>query len=99
MSEANHEKHSGRMAIDPDDAERSRRRIAGRQRRGEALVSRNCMGCHDTGIHTRKDRIVQSLDALKKRLGDCSHMANKEFSAIETQNLVKYLNDQFYQFP
>jgi hypothetical protein len=26
-------------------------------------------------------------------------MANKEFSAIETQNLVKYLNDQFYQFP
>ena len=66
---------------------------------GKRLHDANCMGCHDTGIHTRKDRIVQSLDALKKRLGDCSHMANKEFSAIETQNLVKYLNDQFYQFP
>ena len=66
---------------------------------GKRLYHANCMGCHDTGIHTRKDRIVQSLDALKKRLGDCSHMANKEFSAIETQNLVKYLNDQFYQFP
>jgi hypothetical protein len=38
------------------------------------------------------------LDALKKRLGDCSHMAKKEFSAIETQNIMKYLNDQFYQF-
>jgi hypothetical protein len=25
-------------------------------------------------------------------------MANKEFSASETQNLIKYLNDQFYQF-
>jgi len=37
---------------------------------GKRLHDANCMGCHDTGIHTRKDRIVQSLDALKKRLGD-----------------------------
>ena len=65
---------------------------------GKRLYDANCMGCHDTGIHTRKDRLVQSLDALKKRLGDCSHMANKEFSASETQNIIKYLNYQFYQF-
>jgi len=51
-----------------------------------------------SGFYTRKDRLVQSLDALKKRLGDCSHTAKKEFSAIETQNIIKYLNDQFYQF-
>jgi len=38
-------------------------------------------------------------DALQKRLDDCSHMAKKEFSAIETQNITKYLNYQFYQFP
>jgi hypothetical protein len=25
-------------------------------------------------------------------------MAKKEFSAIETQNIIRYLNDQFYQF-
>jgi DnaJ-class molecular chaperone len=37
-SEAIHEKHSGRIAIDPADAERLRRRIAGRQRRREALA-------------------------------------------------------------
>ena len=65
---------------------------------GKRLHDANCMGCHDTGIYTRKDRLVQSLDALKKQLGDCSHMAKKEFSAIETQNIIKYLNDQFYQF-
>jgi|GEM_PF-107653 hypothetical protein len=65
---------------------------------GKRLHDANCMGCHDTGIYTRKDRLVQSLDALKKRLGDCSHMANKEFSASETQNIIKYLNYQFYQF-
>ena len=65
---------------------------------GKRLHDANCMGCHDTGIYTRKDRLIQSLDALKERLGDCSHMAKKEFSAIETQNIIKYLNDQFYQF-
>ena len=65
---------------------------------GKRLHDANCMGCHDTGIYTRKDRLVGSLDALQKRLGDCSHMAKKEFSAIETQNIIKYLNDQFYRF-
>ena len=65
---------------------------------GKRLHDANCMGCHDTGIYTRKDRLIKSLDALKERLGDCSHMAKKEFSASETQNIIKYLNDQFYHF-
>ena len=65
---------------------------------GKRLHDANCMGCHDTGIYTSKDRLVRSLDALKEQLGSCSHMAKKEFSAIETQNIIKYLNDQFYQF-
>jgi hypothetical protein len=65
---------------------------------GKRLHDANCLGCHDPGIYTRKDRLIHSLDALKERLGDCSHMANKEFSASETQNVIKYLNDQFYQF-
>ena len=66
---------------------------------GKRLHDANCMGCHDTRIYTRKDRLVGSLDGLQRRLSDCSHMAKKEFSAIETQNILKYLNDQFYQFP
>ena len=65
---------------------------------GKRLHDANCMGCQDTGIYTHKERLVRSLDALKKQLGSCSHMAKKEFSAIETQNIIKYLNDQFYQF-
>ncbi len=65
---------------------------------GKRLYDANCMGCHDTGVSTRKDRLVQSLDALKEQLANCTHMAKKEFSASETQNLLKYLNDQFYHF-
>ena len=65
---------------------------------GKRLHDANCMGCYDTSIYTRKDHLIRSLDALKEQLGDCSHMAKKEFSAIEAQNIIKYLNDQFYQF-
>jgi hypothetical protein len=65
---------------------------------GKRLHDAKCMGCHNTGIYTRKDRIVRSLDALKQQFESCSHMAGKEFSAVETQNIIKYLNDQFYQF-
>jgi hypothetical protein len=65
---------------------------------GKRLFDSNCTGCHDTGVLARKDRAVQSLDALKEQLGNCSHMANTEFSESETQNLLKYLNDQFYHF-
>ena len=65
---------------------------------GERLYNANCMGCHDTSGFTRKNRVVQSLDALKKQLASCTHMAKKEFSESETQDLLKYLNDQFYHF-
>jgi hypothetical protein len=65
---------------------------------GKRLHDANCVGCHDAGIYARKERLVQSLDALKEQLAGCSHMARKEFSASETQNLVKYLNEQFYHF-
>ena len=42
---------------------------------------------------------VQELrGALTQTEVGCSHMAKKEFSATETQNIIKYRNDQFYQF-
>lgn len=65
---------------------------------GKRLFDANCMGCHDTGVLSRKDRAVQSLDGLKEQLSSCSHMANRDFSESETQDLLKYLNDQFYHF-
>ena len=65
---------------------------------GKRLLDANCMTCHQTDIFTRKDRQVQSLDALKEQLASCTHMAEKDFSASETQDLLKYLNDQFYHF-
>jgi mono/diheme cytochrome c family protein len=65
---------------------------------GKRVHDANCMGCHDTGVYTHADHLIKSLGALKAQLASCSHMAKKEFSASETENILKYLNDRFYQF-
>ena len=65
---------------------------------GRRLHDANCTRCHDTGIYTRKDHAVRSLDELKQQLEGCSHMASAEFSPAEMQSIIKYLNDEFYRF-
>ena len=72
--------------------------LPGDSAEGKRLLDANCMECHQTDIYTRKDRSVQSLDGLKEQVAGCAHMAKKEFSASEVQDLLKYLNDQFYHF-
>ena len=47
--------------------------LPGDSAEGKRLLDANCMKCHQTDIFTRKDRQVQSLDALKEQLVACSH--------------------------
>jgi mono/diheme cytochrome c family protein len=65
---------------------------------GKRLHQAHCSGCHGTAVYTRQDRMVKSLDGLKSQVEDCGHMAGQTFSPAQTQDLVKYLNDQFYRF-
>jgi cytochrome c2 len=65
---------------------------------GKRLYEANCVECHDTSVLTRQDRFVQSLGVLQEQLASCAHMAGKTFSESETQDLLKYLNDEFYHF-
>jgi cytochrome c553 len=65
---------------------------------GKRLHDAHCTGCHDAGLYARNDRLVRSLGALKQQLQACSHAARRRFSATETQNIIKYLNDEFYRF-
>lgn len=71
---------------------------AGDSAAGQILHTANCTGCHDTGVYTRKDRKIGSLDRLKEQLQDCSHMIKKEFTPTEQENLVRFLNDRYYHF-
>jgi len=65
---------------------------------GKRLHDSNCVSCHDVSVYTRQDHKVRSLDGLKQQVENCTHMAQKEFSPAERQDIVKYLNDQFYRF-
>jgi hypothetical protein len=60
--------------------------LPGDSAEGKRLHDANCVGCHDSGVYTRKARSIQNVDA------------KKQFSPTEKQNIVKYLNDQFYHF-
>jgi hypothetical protein len=73
--------------------------LPGDSAEGEQLVVANCMTCHDTGVFTRADHKILSLEALKRQLAACGHGAKKEFSAAQTDSIVKYLNERFYRFP
>ncbi len=65
---------------------------------GKRLADADCMRCHNTEVYSSKDRKVRSIGALKEQLNNCSHAAEKSYSAIETQDIIKYLNDNFYHF-
>ena len=65
---------------------------------GKRLHLANCTGCHDTAVYARKNHSVQLLDGLKQQFESCSHMAKKEFTPSEAQNILKYLNVGFYHF-
>ncbi len=73
--------------------------VPGDAAQGKRLHDASCTGCHDTSVYTRKDHKVRSLDGLGHQVENCTHMAQKEFSSAEKQDIVKYLNDQFYRFP
>lgn len=65
---------------------------------GKRLHDASCTGCHNASVYTRSNHKIQSLDGLAQQVENCTHMAQKEFSAAERQDIVKYLNDQFYRF-
>jgi hypothetical protein len=66
---------------------------------GKSFHDAHCLTCHNTQVYTRKDHHIQSLEALKQQLDSCGHMTKIELTIIDKQNLVKYLNEQFYHFP
>lgn len=66
---------------------------------GKRLYDASCTSCHDASVFTRANRRVKSLDALRGQVQACGHMAKQDFSPQQLQDLVRYLNDQYYRFP
>lgn len=65
---------------------------------GKALHDKKCMGCHDTHQYTRPNRIVHTFEDLHARVEFCDSATNANFSFDDLDNVVEYLNVDFYKF-
>jgi cytochrome c2 len=66
--------------------------------RGEKLHNAKCMGCHDTRQYTRPNRIIHTLEDLHARVEFCDSASGANFSFDDIDDVVAYLNQNFYKF-
>lgn len=66
--------------------------------KGKKLHEAKCFGCHDTRQYTRKNRIVHTYEDLHARVEFCDSASNAGFSFDDLDNVVTYLNTEFYKF-
>ena len=66
--------------------------------RGKQLHDANCVRCHDSGVYTRADRRIQSMDALHKQVARCELTLELKWFDEDRADVAAYLNDAFYRF-
>jgi hypothetical protein len=70
---------------------------AGDAQRGEQL-HRDCEGCHRTELYVPPLAKVKTLADLKKAVDRWNDRMNPKFTNQEVDDLVAYLNRDFYRF-
>jgi hypothetical protein len=73
--------------------------LTGDSTEGKRLYDANCMGCHDTSVFTRKDRVVQSLDHLKKAVYQLHSHGEKRILRERNAGPPKVLERSVLSFP
>lgn len=65
---------------------------------GKVLHEKNCMKCHDNRQYTRPNRIIHTFEDLRARVEFCDTASNASFSFDDLDDVVEYLNVNFYKF-
>ena len=65
---------------------------------GKTLQEKNCMGCHDDGMYTRKNRKVSSLSGLEKQVKRCELSLGLQWFDDDVADVTGYLNTGFYKY-
>jgi len=63
-----------------------------------AKLHEDCLGCHGTELYVPPRASVKSLAALKKATEKWNDRMNPKFTRQEIEDLVAYLNANFYKF-
>ena len=66
--------------------------------RGKELHQANCMQCHGTGVYVRDDRRIHSLEALQHQVKRCKTALGAAWPDDQVDDVVEYLNRNFYRF-
>ena len=64
-----------------------------------AKLHEDCLGCHGTALYVPPRAKVKTLAALKKETERWNDRMNPKFTKQEIEDLVAYLNVNFYRFP
>lgn len=74
-------------------------------KRGKQLLEENCIKCHasmvggdGSGIYTRADRRIDSLDALNAQVHRCKTSLGVSWPEDQIADVVAYLNKTYYKF-
>ena len=71
---------------------------AGDAAKGEQL-HRSCLQCHGTELYVPPKRKVATLAALRRETARWADYYNPAFTKAQIDDLVAYLNRDFYRFP
>lgn len=71
---------------------------AGDAAKGE-VQHRSCLQCHGAEVYVPPKRKIATLSALRKEVARWADYYNPRFSKAEIENVVAYLNRDFYRFP
>lgn len=78
---------------------------AGDPKIGKTLHDQQCVSCHakqfggdGSKIYTRSPRLINNKTALAQRVAMCAALTGAKWFPEDEENVVVYLNQQFYKF-
>jgi len=78
---------------------------AGDPKIGKTLHEKYCAACHvklfggdGSKIYTRSPRLINDKTALAQRVAMCASQTGAKWFPEDEENVVAYLNQQFYKF-
>lgn len=72
--------------------------LLGDAKKGEAIHKAHCTACHTSTVYTRPNHTVKSIGGLVGRVNGCAGQLNLNLSKDQINDVVKYLNDNYYKF-
>ncbi len=66
--------------------------------RGFELYSNHCVACHESVVHVREQRKVDSLDTMKAYILHWTEYQNLSWTDEEIADVQTFLNKRYYKF-